>query len=354
MNQRLTYLYVESDNKPTNNGDIMVESQIKMHKHIHMNFTKIIRTAVTDNNYENLFRDFEHLQEYEKGTSESPSEGFKDENIELEDFDLYNLQEYGTINPVHMSNQSSVNAENILKKSFYIEEYPRNSTDPILSRVDIFWILPCNLLLMNGGHDAAKKAFKNIKPILKTGFKEIELEHDFLVWITCRLLRCGGKLKTDDESLIIRRIDKGNTKNLEKGTSRVPRDISVKHGIQAELSLPTIYGLVNQHEFASIGGEFSYRKDTINAQLSAKKGIHVYAQAALKGKEYEERCNIALPFIIDIINVFDIWEKLDNKMKYPDKKYMDKMNKSLKEQIEECEENFKQLQEYYLNLRGEE
>jgi len=332
----------------------MVDDQLKMHKHIHMNFTKMITTFVTKEKYDECFNDFENLPEYEKGSSESPAEGFKNENIKLKDFDLYNLQEYGTKNSIQMSNQSSVNAENILKKSFYIEEYQRNSTDPILSRVDIFWILPCNLLVMNGGHDAAKKAFKSIKTILKSRFEEIELEHDFLVWITCRLLRCGGKLNADDESLIIRRIDKGNTKNLDKGTSRVPRDISVKHGIQAELSLPTIYGLVNQHEFASIGGEFSYRKETINAQLSAKKGIHVYAQAALKGKDYEERCNIALPFIIDIINVFDVWKNLDNKMKYPDKEYMDKMNKSLKEQIEECEENFKQLQKYYLGLRKEE
>ena len=76
-----------------------------------------------------------------------------------------------------------------------------------------------------------------------------------------------------------------------------------------ELSLPTIYGLVNQHEFAYIGGEFSYRKDTINVQLSAKKGIHVYAQVALKGKEYEEY-KYLLPFIIDIINVFDIRGKI--------------------------------------------
>jgi hypothetical protein len=318
-----------------------------------MNFTKIIRTTITKEEFTEYKKYFENLPEYKKGTPE----GFKDEKIDLEGFDLHHIHEYGADNPIYMSCQSSINAEDIIKKSFYVEEYLQDSTVPILYRVDIFWILPCNLLLMNGGHDNAKKALKNIEHILKKkGFKEIELEHDFLVWITCRLLRRKGKLRDNDESLIIKRIDKGNTKNLNvtSGSSIVPRDITVKHGIQAELALPTIYGLVNEHEFSSIGGEFSFRDDTINAQLSAKRGIHVYAQAALKSKGYEERCNIVFPFIIDIINVLNIWKKLDNKKRYPDKKYMAKMNKSFEEQINECKKNFKILENKYSLLRGED
>ena len=59
-----------------------------------------------------------------------------------------------------------------LKNHFILKSIREIQQIQLLIRVDIFWILPCNLLLMNGGHDAAKKAFKNIKPILKTDLKK--------------------------------------------------------------------------------------------------------------------------------------------------------------------------------------
>lgn len=333
------------------------DQNVKAHKHIHMNFTKIIKTNVKKEDYDSYKQKFNNLPEYKRGTREKKGIGFKNENIKLEDFDIYKLQDYkdGNDKQISLYNQCSISSENIITKTFYIEEYPRDTTDPIISRVDVFWILSCDILLLNGGLDNAEEALKLLYEQLDgVIIEEVELEHDFLVWITCRVLRRNGRLR-DDYNLMVKRIDKVNTANLNRnsGTSRVPRVIDVSHGEQAELSLPTIYGLVNDHEHASIGGEFNFRNDTINAKLTSKKGIHIYSRAVLKGKGYEDRCNITLPFIIDIINVLEEWNSLDNELRYPDKKYMDKMYKSFKEQIIECESNFKLLKEKYAKLRGE-
>ena len=233
----------------------------------------------------------------------------------------------------------------IIKKRFFFKKNDKES------HADLFWIVPCNLFLIRGSIEISKKLMKELRLILKKEeIKEIEIENDFLMWIASQYSTNKGKLS---KYMFIDQIDQGGTIKSAKGTSasRV-NEIRLKKGHRTDLSLPAIYGLVNDHKFSLIGGDFTLRKNTINLKLTTKNTILAYSnQKDLKNKVIEAKYGLVFPLINELVNIIEFWNNLDNDLKYPDDNYMKAMSESFELQVDECRKNLQILKTKYSELR---
>lgn len=315
-----------------------------------MNFSKIIKTNIELNQFEHFNDLFSQLPKYDEDENKS---GFSDygENIVVDQ--LFEKDDFSVIKNVVLDQSSEKDgfsvikdiSPRIIKKRFFLKK------DDSLLTADVFWIFHYNLFLIRGSEDMAKKVMKALHLIFKgLTLEEIEIDNDFLMWIASQYSTDKGKLSKD---LFIDQIDQGGTiksgKSLLK--SRV-NEMTLKKGHKTDLSLPAIYGLVNDHIFSLIGGDFAFEKTTINLKLTTKNTIYAYSTLKdLKDITLEERYGLLFPMINEIVNVIHFWESLDDEFRYPDESYMKAMSESFEEQVVECRENLKKLRTKYAEKR---
>lgn len=308
-------------------------------------FSKILKTeAEKDDSF--YFKELERLPKYVKGNRDSKGKGFRhlNENFEMKEFYL-KFHSEDENNP--LGKISYVNVDRILTIQYVSEKYRGNNLEPSEETVDIFWIREYDLILMNGPKKLCEDAYKEIVNIEKVKFIDIKFKHNFLLWIPYRLNKYGGKLFPE---LFVTIIGDGVTQN-KSSMGNVPKRMVIDKSIEAILTLPAIYGLVNDHKFYSIGGDFKFRNELLKVTLS-NDSIHIKINLFLKNKDHGERCAIVFPFIIEMVNVLDYWENLDDPdEKYPNEEFLKVMEDSFNAQISACQKNFKKLKKLYKQRR---
>lgn len=305
-------------------------------------FSKILKTKAkeTDDFY---IQQLERLPKYSKGTRKSRGKGFRPLNEEFEIEPFY-IKVHLKNNPLGMTKYININK--ILKIQYVSEKYVGNNTQPSEDTVDIFWIREYDLVLMNGSKTLCEEAYDEITNIDKVKFIDVKFNHHFLVWIPYRLNNAGGKLFPE---LYVDIIANGVTQT-KSSKGNVPKKISIDKSIEALMTLPAIYGLVNDHKFYSIGGNFKFRNEFLEVNLS-NNGIKIKVNTLLKHKDHGERCAIVFPFIIEMVNVLDYWEDLDPTERFPDEKFLKVMEDSFNDQVKSCRKNLEYLKKQYKELR---
>lgn len=305
-------------------------------------FSKILKTEGKESD-EFYIQELERLPKYSKGTKEAKGKGFRTLNENFELIEFY-IKSHSEKNPVGLPNY--VNPKRILTTQYVSENYTSGSVEPYIVTVDIFWIRQFNILLMNGPKNLCEDAYDEITDIAKVKFINVKFKHHFLVWIPYRLNNAKGELFPE---LSVNLIADGVTQT-KQSQGNVPRKISIDKSIEALMTLPAIYGLVNEHKFYSIGGDFKFRNELLKVNLS-NNGIHIKINKFLKNKDHGERCTIVFPFIIEMVNVFDYWENLDKPNKFPDENFLEFMEDSFNNQVDACLKNLEKLKKVYKELR---
>ncbi|MDY9922807.1 hypothetical protein [Methanobacterium sp.] len=310
-----------------------------------LSFSKIVK--VTGDKPDEFYQsEFKRLPKYKRGSRDSKGSGFRPLESEFEIPEFY-VKIHSKSEDDALGKLGCVDVKRILKTQYVSEKYSGSSDEPSEVTVDIFWIREHDLMLMNGPKKLCSNAFDEIINLGTLNLKEIKFVHDFLMWIPYRLNIANGELYPE---LFVTIIADGVTQN-KSSTGFVPKKISIDKSIEALMALPSIYGLVNQHKFYLIGGDFKFRSKFLKVKLS-NDGIHIKINNTLKNKDHGERCAIVFPFIIEMVNVLKYWKGLNAKERYPDEQFLKYLEDTFDEQVKECKDNFKKLREDYKKRRN--
>lgn len=323
-------------------------------KSIMLNFSHVYKVNFSDRNTEaikKLSDEFGQLPEFKNGDRNNKGKGF----INFDnDFDIEFIMNppYDAEDQEHnlrYQRPISIKNDNILCKRFRYEEYYEGRTEPQYREADIFWIKPSDILLIKGSEKACQKISKYLGRLTNAGFDQIKFNHHFLLWMSYKYEKYDGKLSND---LKFEKMDKSRT----QGVNTNENDIRVKEGQGKMIPIPTLYGLLNEQKLSHVGGDFELEENfKINAKLATELSFFVYSYHDLSGKTYSEKCGYAFPFMIEILDIFDKWEKRQrNDDKCPDDNFFDSAIESFKTQIEYSIESIEELKEEYRNLRNGE
>lgn len=333
------------------------EDNKKITPSIKLNFDGIYKVNFNKRNSEalkNLTNEFNNLPMFKKGNRNNRGVGFKEFE---DDFDIDFMINRSKTFPIknsekthEMNVQQSISNKNILAKRFRYEIYGEGREEPQYKEADVFWIKPCDIILIKGSEKACNQIYnKYLGGFVNGGISPIKFSHAFLLWLCYISDKSDGKLSID---LKFEKMDKSRTRGVDTNEN----DISVKEGQGRMIPIPTLYGLLNDQELSHIGGDFEFReKYKLNAKLATKLNIYVYSEHALRKKTYSEKCALSFPFIIEIIDIFEKWDgKTDDDDKYPSDEFFDSAIEAFRIQMELSIENIEELKVKYGKLRKRE
>jgi|GEM_PF-4185091 hypothetical protein len=301
----------------------------------------------------NITNEFNNLPKFKEDTLGNSNEGFMDftDDFKIEPFIVRPcVDPKDSSETTKLRYEKKISNKDILSKRFRYATYTEGRNEPNYVEADIFWIKPCDVLLIKGGKSACDKITDYLIRFNNVGFTEIKFDHDFLLWILYRYDQYNGVMSSSTTAdIIIEKIDKGRT----HGEDTNENDIEFKDGQSRLMPFTTLYGLLINHEILHIGGDFQFRKKDhkINAKLAKDITMHIYADHVLKGKSYGEKCALAFPFIIEMMEIFENWTKMPAKSKYPDDKFFDSAKESFETQMHYSLEGIKELKKKYKKLR---
>lgn len=331
----------------------MVEGEYnKKLKSVMLNFNCIYKVNFDNRSpeiLEKVSEEFNSLSEFKSGSRNHRGKGFIDFE---DDFDIEFILKPPLFDQENSTNtkkwryEFSISNKNILAKRFRYELYYEGRQEPEYREADIFWIKPCDVLLIKGSEKACEQISKYLTNFINVGFDPIQFDPEFLLWMSYKY-QSDGKL---NDMLLFEKMDKTRTQGILTNEN----DIRVKEGQGRMIPIPTLYGLLNEQELSHVGGDFQFKNEyKLNAKLSIDLTMYIYSEHALNGKTYSEKCSLAFPFIIELINIFEAWEKRDyNDDKFPDDKFFDSSLESFQKQIEDSIESINELKEKYNNLRN--
>lgn len=307
---------------------------------IQLNFNKIYRLKIPNDEdkleiFNKIEKDFNDLSNFEKGSQSHPGKGF----IDFEDSFKNKLNAQKRLEETKIKN-------NILAKKFVYENYIKDLEFPQLIEAHVFLVKNNEFLAIKGGEKSCEKIEKYLLKFDSVGFEELNWNHDFLMWILYSFDQHEGKLLSNIDCF---RIKKGRTEGRDSNENDIRSD-NVQY---KKIPLTILYGLLNKHEIRHLGAVLEKdHKNKLNVNLDVKKPLFVYANYSLKGKNYIEKCELILSFINDLIKMFERWERLDEKKKYPNSKFFKSIKKSFNDDIKNALEGFDDLQKKYEELRG--
>lgn len=320
-----------------------------------VNFIKIIRTKnlsediceriIAKLKSENIFRNHE-------GTNRGVTEEFilNDEtNCDL-DFLLIN-EEYSNIGNNHDYDDDNDNHLKLYKLNYVIQS--SGESDHFF---DVFFVPSFNLIAVNGSKNNREYVLNILMKTLDEfkanpneifDYDEINFKPKFVFWLIFKK-NINSNLS---DNLIINRFYHFATEDFpdEEGIfnpSSVPREISTADG-ENVITLPIIYGLLNDRDFSKLEGKFSYWDNKFEIRLEILPGktrksiLFIKTKNILINKSYCDKIKFSLPFINDFVKIFEEWDSLEESEQYPNEKFINNLKTTLITEF-----NFT-LKEYY-------
>lgn len=328
---------------------------IKRSSRSSVNFINIIRTnnmseeicekIIVTLKSENIFR-----------SREGKYCGFNEEFILNEEHEC-NL-DFILTNDEYSNNENQVeydeNNENHVK--LYKVNYVIESSGDSDYFVDIFFIPDIDLIFVNGSKNKGNsvleilsKTLKKFKEDYKNDFDytEINFNPEFIFWL---IFKKNTESSFSNE-MTIKKFYNYSTEDFpnEEGQltpSNIPREISTADGNNI-ITLPIIYGLLNDRDFSRLSGIFSYKNNEFDIRLTILPGISrksiffIKSTKCLKNKNYCDKIKLTLPFISEFVKIFEEWNSLDDIEKYPSEEFINELKINLIKEF-----NFT-LNEYY-------
>lgn len=222
--------------------------------------------------------------------------------------------------------------------------------------VDIFFIPDIDLIFVNGPKNKGNsvleilsKTLKKFKEDYKNDFDytEINFNPEFIFWL---IFKKNTESSFSNE-MTIKKFYNYSTEDFpnEEGQltpSNIPREISTADGNNI-ITLPIIYGLLNDRDFSRLSGIFSYKNNEFDIRLTILPGISrksiffIKSTKCLKNKNYCDKIKLTLPFISEFVKIFEEWNSLDDIEKYPSEEFINELKINLIKEF-----NFT-LNEYY-------
>lgn len=239
-----------------------------------------------------------------------------------------------------------------LYKVNYVIESSGDSDD----FVDIFFIPDIDLIIVNGQKNKGNIVIKILNNTLnkfkkdyinKFDFNEINFNPEFIFWLIFKK-NTGSSFSND---ITIKKFYNFSTEDFpnENGLltpSNIPREISTADGNNI-ITLPIIYGLLNDRDFSRLSGIFTYKNNEFDIRLTILPGLtrksifFIKSTKCLKNKNYCDKIKLALPFISEFVKLFEEWNSLDDIKKYPSEEFINELKINLIKEF-----NFT-LNEYY-------
>lgn len=239
-----------------------------------------------------------------------------------------------------------------LYKVNYVIESSGDSDD----FVDIFFIPDIDLIIVNGPKNKGNIVIKILNNTLnkfkkdyinKFDFNEINFNPEFIFWLIFKK-NTGSSFSNN---ITIKKFYNFSTEDFpnENGLltpSNIPREISTADGNNI-ITLPIIYGLLNDRDFSRLSGIFTYKNNEFDIRLTILPGLtrksifFIKSTKCLKNKNYCDKIKLALPFISEFVKLFEEWNSLDDIKKYPSEEFINELKINLIKEF-----NFT-LNEYY-------
>lgn len=309
-----------------------------------LNFLKIIKTKnLSDGLCEKIISEL--ISEQSFIVRDDTRSGFYEEFIFSEekncdlDFLIINNQYENAMNNVEYD-ETNENHIKIFKLN-YIYEYQQNTYDIF---VDFFFIPYYNLIIANGPKGKSEKPIKlliNKLNVLKEDVKNaldfdiIDFYPDFLLWLTYKKSidsNISEKIKIENFSDFYTDYFPDNNELFDPGS--IPQQISTKN-TNSSITLPIIYGLLNNRDFSYLKGKFIYEENkfevSINVipEVTPESEIFVKSNYCIRGENYCNKLRLVLPFINDLVDTFISWKSSDIKDKYPSEDFIKKLKVNL-------------------------
>lgn len=222
--------------------------------------------------------------------------------------------------------------------------------------IDIFFVPHIDLIIVNGSKNKGNPVLEILHKTLKKfkedyryifDYKEINFSPEFIFWLIFK----KNTESSFSKEITIKKFYNFSTEDFpdEKGQltpSNIPREISTADGNNI-ITLPIIYGLLNNRDFSRLSSIFSYKHNEFDIKLTILPGItrksifFIKSTKCLKNKDYCNKIKLTLPFINEFVKIFEEWNSLDNIEKYPSEEFINELKINLIKEF-----NFT-LNEYY-------
>lgn len=222
--------------------------------------------------------------------------------------------------------------------------------------VDIFFVPTINLIIVNGPKNKGNTVLEILNKTLKKfkedyrnkfDYAEINFNPEFFLWLIFKK-NIESSLSND---ITIKKFYNFSTEDFPNAEghlnpSNIPREISTADGNNI-ITLPIIYGLLNNRDFSRLSGIFSYKNNEFDIRLTIFPGIthksifFIKSTKCLKNKNYCDKIKLTIPFINEFVKIFEEWNSLDDIKKYPSEEFINELKINLIKEF-----NFT-LNEYY-------
>ena len=101
------------------------------------------------------------------------------------------------------------------------------------------------------------------------------------------------------------------------------------------ITLPIIYGLLNNRNFSHLSGKFKYLKNNFELQINVYPTIEldcdifVKSVYSIKGETYCNKIKLTIPFIQNLVETYLHWENYDSTEKYPSERFINELKTTL-------------------------
>ncbi|MBX0287540.1 hypothetical protein EGH22_14500 [Halomicroarcula sp. F28] len=272
-------------------------------------FNGLYSTEVVDAgiNFEQVAK--EQLTDFTKGSPDNPSKGYG----------LIPYSEY-VENSSKLPSEIKQTAEDIraLRRKYEDWEVGETKEGEELEfrqteSYDIYWDFP-EFLLIKGNKTQAKRASEIVDYQFSDYLKAVEIEFDpyFLQWLFYR--RHADKTNLRD-NLTINMLRDAEIEGERE--DRYGKRNQVDKSTDVTKSLPILLGILDGKDITSLEGIFDVRGNFVAASIELGGRVHVKVEQAIEDVEPISRMTLAILFIRELLSLYNQWESMSLKEKYP-------------------------------------
>jgi hypothetical protein len=286
----------------------------------------------------------QHLPTFERGTPESPANGFEIIDIRKK------LENSGILNQ-YSEVKDTISFKHIREAFELVEvyedgEYVEAPTVSI-NTVDVYWNYP-NFIYLKGAKAGREKTFSRLRNLFVDSLymKKISFDHEFFIWLFYK-----HYLDEDAEGV---HIDQFHDVVLTGESDEFGRENKIMGSSDVLSSSTVLSGLLHGKELTKIEGAFRHNTGTIIASISNEK-VHIKSgSGSIAQKSSIERISTAISFLTDLCRAHSTWTKLPPEDKYPPPQFFRELYEDALDQGTEVKSISSDVLYKYADLRDED
>lgn len=286
-------------------------------------FNGIYSTSVLDTDFDLHEIVSENMPDFSVGSPDAPSRGYR----------TLDFIEHASDSP-EVSPSLEEHVEHVRGIRYEYEEWENGETyqegqikqDDVrqTDSFDVYWSFP-DYLFIKGDKTEAKKAKELLGYELDQYIKvdEIEFDPDFLLWIFSQYKNSSGLGEGITASMLTDCEIEGEQRD------RFGRRNKVDGSTDVTKSTTALMGILRAKSLTSLEGVFELSGNFISAEIASEGRVHIKAEKGISGESKVRRMALSLHFLDSLVSLYDKWEDLPPKDRYPPEEFF-------REIYEEC------------------